>query len=100
MGVAAAPEMSLRTFSGPTPPTAARGIHAAHLAAAAAAPFVSPEDDDEEGAAGVAGLEAEHTSKARRALLLLALAFAERWSRLGLAVVFAAGSARGWNGRR
>ena len=72
MGVAAAPEMSLRTFSGPTPPTAARGIHAAHLAAADAAVFLSPE---EEGAAGVAGSEAEHTSSPRRALLFPALGF-------------------------
>jgi hypothetical protein len=96
MGVAAAPEMSRRTCSGPTPPTAARGIHAAHLAAA---PFLSPEDDDVEGAAGVAGLEAEHTSRARRALLLPALGFAGRWSQLGLVLVLAAGSAREWKGR-
>lgn len=101
MGVAAAPEMSRRTCSGPTPPTAARGIHAAHLAAADAAPFLSPEvDAEEEGAAGVGlELEAAHTNKARRTLLPFALAFGGR-SQLGLGVVLAAGRAREWKGRR
>lgn len=107
MGVAAAPEMSLRTCSGPAPPTAARGIHANHLAAADAAPFVSPEGDDEEdGGAGVGLLEAAHTSKARRLRPLLALGFAGSGSQLGLGTGFAAGRgrararARVWIGRR
>lgn len=89
-GVAAAPEMSLSTCSGPAPalPAAARGIHSAHLAAADAAALAPPED---EGAAGAGG-DAEQTSRARRLPLLRALGFAGRGSQLGAA--FAAGGGR------
>jgi len=90
-GVAAAPEISLSTCSGPAParPAAARGIHSAHLAAADAAALSPPED---EGAAGAGG-DAEHTSRVRRLPLLRALGFAGRGSQLGAA--FAAGGAEG-----
>lgn len=93
MGVAAAPEMSLRTCSGPAPPTAARGIHAAHLATASpASPFP----------AALLGSEAAQTSKL---LLLPAPGFAESGSQPGLGVAaLAARRGRGrdseWIGRR
>jgi hypothetical protein len=97
MGVAAAPEMSLSTCSGPAPapPAAARGIHSAHFAAADAA-ALPPSGD--EGAAG-AGDDAEQTSSARRLPLLRAPGFG-RGSQLGAA--FAAGGLRTseWRGRR
>lgn len=97
-GVAAAPEMSLSTCSGPAPapPAAARGIHSAHLAAADAAALPPPED---EGPAG-AGDDAEQTSRASRLPLLRAPGFAGRWSQLGAAFAAGGGRASEWRGRR
>jgi hypothetical protein len=80
MGVAAAPEMSLSTCSGPAAdpaPAAARGIHSTHFDAADAA---APSPPEGEGDAG-AGADAEQRSRATP--LLRAPGFAGRGNQLG-----------------
>jgi len=92
MGVAAAPEMSLSTCSGPAAdpaPAAARGIHSTHFDAADAA---APSPPEGEGDAGAGEEDAQQRSRGTRLPLLRAPRFAGRGSQLGAA--FAAGRGR------
>jgi hypothetical protein len=99
MGVAAAPEMSLSTCSGPTAdpaPAAARGIHSTHFVAADAVVPSLPEGDGDAGA----GADAEGTSRATRLPVLRAPGFAWSGSQLGAAFTAGRGKANEWRGRR
>jgi len=98
MGVAAAPEMSLSTCSGPATdpaPAAARGIHSTHFAAADAA---APSPPEGEGDAG-AWADAEQRSRATRPLLR-APGFTGMGNQLGAAFAADRGRANEWRGRR
>lgn len=94
-GVAAAPEMSLSTCSGPAA-APARGIHFAHFAAADAAAPSPPEGEGDAAAGG----DAEQTSRAVRLPLLRPPGFAGMGSQLGAAFAAGRGRANEWRGRR
>jgi hypothetical protein len=97
--VAAAPEMSLSTCSGPAAdpaPAAARGIHSTHFAATDAAAPSPPEDEGDAGA----GEDAEQRSRATRLPLLRSPGFAGSGSQLSAAFAAGRGRANEWRGRR